>query len=56
MPLYPAPTTASSGGTVPTFIAPTATFTIPQYTQALYNITIDAEGVIDGDGVLVEVD
>lgn len=42
-------------GRVPTFIPVGQTFNIPTNQQALYAVPIDAEGVIAGDGVLVEV-
>ena len=47
---------AAGAAAVPTFIAAADTWTIPIHTQALYAVTIDAEGVIDGDGVLIETD
>ena len=47
---------AAGAAAVPTFIAAADTWTIPIHTQALYSVPIDAEGTIDGDGVLAEVD
>ena len=45
----------AGSGAVPHFIPAGSTFFIAANNQALYAIPIDAEGVIDGDGVLVEV-
>jgi hypothetical protein len=46
----------SSGGFVPTYIAPTQTFEIPANRQALFAANIDNEGIIDAVGLLIEVD
>lgn len=43
------------GGFVPTYIAPTETFTVPANRQALYAVTIDNEGTLDVIGTLVAV-
>ena len=40
---------------VPTLIASADTFTVPANSQSLYAETIDVEGILDLDGVLVEV-
>ena len=40
---------------VPLTIAAGSTFTVPANTQVLFEMTIDCEGVIDLEGVLVEV-
>lgn len=45
----------SSGGFVPTYVAPGATFTVPALFQALWAVPIDCDGTLDIDGVLVEV-
>ena len=42
-------------GMVPTYIAPTETFTVPADRQALYTVTIDNEGTIDVIGTLAAV-
>lgn len=44
------------GGMVPTYIAPGETFTVPANKQALFAIGIDNEGILEVDGVLIEVD
>jgi len=40
----------------PTYIAPTETFVVPEFRQALYAMLIDNEGTLIVDGFLVEVD
>jgi hypothetical protein len=45
----------SNLGGVPTYIAPTATYTIAQYTQALFSVVIDVDGVLEMDVCLLEV-
>lgn len=40
---------------VPLFIASGFTFTVPQYKQALFGTPIDVEGVLNIDGMLIEV-
>lgn len=49
-------TPADGGGMVPYFIASGDTFTVPEFKQALFAMTIDVEGVLDVSGVLIEVD
>lgn len=46
---------SAASGFVPYFIPSGNTFTIPLYQQALFNITIDNEGTIDNNGILVYV-
>jgi hypothetical protein len=43
------------GGMVPYYIAPTETFTVPLYKQALYSMDIDNTGTLDVVGFLLEV-
>lgn len=45
-----------SGIFVPYYIAPIETFVIPVFKQALWSVVIDNEGIIDVEGLLVEVD
>lgn len=45
-----------ANGMVPTFIPIGETFTVPQDKQALFAYPIDVEGVMDIQGVLVEVE
>jgi len=58
----PAGSGGSGGGTgdittaVPYYIPATESFTVTQYSQALYAIFIDAQGLLIVDGVLIEVD
>jgi hypothetical protein len=47
---------AASASMVPTYIGPTETFTVPADRQALYAMTIDNEGILDLEGVLIGVD
>lgn len=44
------------GGMVPFFIPAAETFVVPPNKQALFTIPIDVEGIMDIEGVLVEVD
>jgi hypothetical protein len=48
--------TSASGGMVPTYIAPTETFTVPEFRQALFAQMIDNEGTMLIDGALIGVD
>lgn len=43
-------------GMVPYYIAPTESFNIPEYKQALFAMNIDNEGILEIDGFLIEVD
>ncbi len=43
-------------GFVPYFIPSGETFTVPLYSQALFTIPIDVEGILDVEGYLIEVD
>lgn len=43
-------------GMVPYFIASGDTFTVPEFKQALFTMTIDNEGILDVEGFLLEVD
>lgn len=45
-----------ANGMVPYYIAPSETFTIPEFKQALFAMNIDNEGIIVADGFLIEVD
>lgn len=45
-----------TAGMVPYYIAPTETFTVPLYKQALFEMNIDNEGILVVDGFLIEVD
>lgn len=50
---------SSGSGTdafVPYFIAAGETFTVPEFKQALFAMTIDVEGILTVDGYLIEVD
>lgn len=44
------------GGMVPTFIAADEIFTVPANKQALFATTIDVEGLLVLDGILIGVD
>ncbi len=48
--------TGPSGGGVPYFIASGDTFTVPNFIQSLFEMTIDNEGTIDVIGYLIQVD
>lgn len=48
--------TPAGVGLVPYFIAPAETFKVPEFRQALYEMAIDNEGVLDVEGYLLEVD
>lgn len=53
------PGTNGTGGEesfVPYYIAPTETFIVPIYKQALFGMNIDNEGILEVDGFLIEVD
>jgi hypothetical protein len=50
------PSVIAAGGMVPTYIGPTETFTVPANRQALFATTIDNEGILDLEGVLIGVD
>ncbi len=50
---HPLPT---GGGCVPYFIPDGTTYTVPEYTQALFAMPIDAEGLLAVDGYLIGVD
>lgn len=45
----------AGSGMVPYFLASGQTFTVPVYKQALFEMTIDNEGILEVDGFLVEV-
>lgn len=45
----------SSGTTVPLYIADGDTFSVPANSQVLFTEMIDCDGLIDLDGLLVEV-
>ncbi len=47
---------SEDGGGVPYYIAPSDTFTVPEYIQALFAMLIDNEGILDVEGFLIEVD
>ena len=44
-----------AGGMVPYFIPEDETFTVPVYKQGLFSITIDVEGMLVVDGILIMV-
>ncbi len=44
------------GGMVPYFIALNDIFTVPEFKQALFQMTIDVEGILEVDGFLIQVD
>lgn len=46
----------AGAGAVPTYIAPDKTFRVREYTQALFSMPIDAEGILDVEGFLIGVD
>jgi hypothetical protein len=54
--LWPPNTAAAEAAMVPYFIAAGDTFTVPEFKQAPFAITIDNEGTLVVDGILVEVD
>lgn len=43
------------GAGVPTYIAPDQIYTVKENTQALFSSPIDSEGLIEFDGLLIEV-
>lgn len=43
-------------GIVPYYIAPTETYVVPEFKQALFAMNIDNEGILEIDGFLIEVD
>jgi len=45
-----------AGGATPYFIPSADTFTVEEYYQALFAVTIDVEGALDVDGYLIGVD
>jgi len=47
---------SATGALVPTFIASGDTYTVPANRQALFATNIDNEGILDLEGVLIEVD
>lgn len=47
---------AAGGGGVPYFIPDGTTYSVPQYTQALFAMPIDTEGLLAVDGFLIGVD
>lgn len=47
---------SGANGMVPTFIAAGETFFVPEFKQALFEMTIDNEGILDIEGFLVQVD
>lgn len=49
------PISATSDGSVPFFIAAGETFSVPEFRQALFERTIDCEGIVDLDGFLIQV-
>lgn len=55
-PTIPGPGDITEVSFVPLFIAIGDIFLIPELKQVLYAMAIDAEGIIQTDGVLVEVD
>lgn len=44
-----------ANGMVPYYIAPSETFTVPEFKQALFSMNIDNEGILIIDGFLIEV-
>jgi len=44
-----------ANGMVPYYIAPSETFIVPLYKQALFAMNIDNEGILEVDGFLIEV-
>lgn len=46
---------ASASTATPTFVPAGQTVTVARYSQMLYETVIDCEGVLDLDGILVEV-
>lgn len=59
--IVPGPAGTGGGGTttdvtVPTYIALNDTFSVAVYKQALFEMTIDVEGILDVTGFLVQVD
>lgn len=46
---------AAADSTVPYFIPAGVTYTVNQYKQALFTTTIDVEGTLEIDGLLIEV-
>lgn len=46
----------AAGGMVPYFIPEDETFTVPFNKQGLFSITIDVEGILVVDGMLIMVD
>jgi hypothetical protein len=53
---WPSPAVAAEAGMVPYYIAAGDTFTVPEFKQAPFAITIEVDGTLVVDGVLVEVD
>lgn len=53
---WPPATVGAEGAMVPYFIAAGDTFTVPEFKQALFSMTIDNEGILDVVGYLLEVD
>lgn len=53
---WPPSAIATDGSMVPYYIPAGDTFTVPEFKQALFNEPIDNEGVLDVDGLLIEVD
>jgi hypothetical protein len=51
----PPQTVVANGGMAPTYIAPTETFTVPQYRQALFRLPIVIDGTLVVTGDLVGV-
>jgi hypothetical protein len=49
------PAVVATSGMVPYFIAATETFTVPVYKQALFEMTIDSQGLLVVDGFLIQV-
>lgn len=47
---------STATGAVPYFIAEGATYSVPEYIQALFSMPIDCEGYIAADGYLIGVD
>lgn len=45
-----------ANGMVPYYIGPSETFQVPLFKQALFSMNIDAEGILDIEGFLIEVD
>jgi len=46
----------SAIGGVPYYIPPDGSYTVPLYIQALFEQTIDNEGILEVDGFLIQVD